>query len=146
MPNMTAAPTCTVGPSRPVEAPTSRPSTVRTILPRVTRALISIERCSASALRRAAIACGMPLPWAPSNQVRVIQATSAKPRGVTMSGRYGQRPAAVRNSACASSDALANATAAMPTATAPKMNTERRRQRTGESSAVRVRRQPSLAF
>ena len=62
---MIAAPTCTVGPSRPIEAPQARPSSVSSTLPiadaqrqhRVDR--LAVAQCSA------AIICGMPLPCAP---------------------------------------------------------------------------------
>jgi hypothetical protein len=59
---MIEAPTCTLGPSRPVDAPMSRPVSVSTILPTAMRSETSFLRSSGSMSLRAAIACGMPLP------------------------------------------------------------------------------------
>ncbi len=62
MANMIAAPTCTVGPSRPVEAPHNRPKLITTILPKATRSETSRARVAWSSIWSAAMACGMPLP------------------------------------------------------------------------------------
>jgi hypothetical protein len=38
----------------------------------------------------AAIACGMPLPWAPGNQRRLIHASAANAAGINSSGSKGR--------------------------------------------------------
>ena len=54
--SMMAAPTCTVGPSRPMEAPQASPNSVRRILPKVSRSDSSLSRVLGSRKRRAAMA------------------------------------------------------------------------------------------
>ena len=61
--NINEAPTCTVGPSRPTEAPQSRPSTVNSTLPTAILTETSRLRAARSGNWRAAMAWGMPLPW-----------------------------------------------------------------------------------
>ncbi len=61
---MMAAPICTVGPSRPIDAPQASPISVSPILAIATRAESTRFWCSGS-MCSAAIACGMPLPCAP---------------------------------------------------------------------------------
>src|SRR5215468_3206308 len=60
---MIEAPTCTVGPSRPTEAPHNRPNSVMIILPIAMRIETRLPRVAWFVRWRAAIACGMPLPW-----------------------------------------------------------------------------------
>ena len=67
---MIEAPTCTVGPSRPIEAPQKRPSIITIILPELTRSETSALRLAGSSIWRAAITCGMPLPCEFGNTVR----------------------------------------------------------------------------
>ena len=86
---MVEAPTCTVGPSRPAEAPHTRPSSSRTILPTAMRSETRRARAGRSSILWAAITCGMPLPWAPGKKPRVSQAASAKPPGAEHEGRPG---------------------------------------------------------
>jgi hypothetical protein len=62
--NMTEAPICTVGPSRPVEAPNRSPSKVSTIFPIAMRFETRRSRSARLLSRLAAMHCGMPLPWA----------------------------------------------------------------------------------
>ena len=61
---ISAAPTCTVGPSRPIEAPVSSPVSVSRTLPAATRSDNSSRRCAGDGSLSAAIVCGMPLPCA----------------------------------------------------------------------------------
>ena len=81
-----AAASCTVGPSRPVEPPTSR-------LPKVTSAVITAVlteirlRVAPSGSALAAITCGMPEPRASGAVRRVIHTSNAKPIGVSTSGQ-----------------------------------------------------------
>ena len=60
--NMTDAPTCTVGPSRPIEAPLKSPISSRAILPAATRNETRRSRAASPCSCLAAITCGMPLP------------------------------------------------------------------------------------
>ena len=79
--SMIVAPTCTVGPSRPTEAPHISPSTVKPILPAASRSESNRRRAERCPNCRAAIACGMPLPCAPGNSARVAQAQARIPPG-----------------------------------------------------------------
>ena len=83
--NMMEAPTCTVGPSRPIEAPHNSPSRVRRILPTAMRMETSLPRAAWSLSWRAAMACGMPLPCEFWKYRLVINTDSMKPAGVTNS-------------------------------------------------------------
>lgn len=59
------APTCTVGPSRPTDAPPSSDNDVSSSLPAETAGERLVFRNGSSGLSNAAMTCGMPLPaWA----------------------------------------------------------------------------------
>ncbi len=66
-PRMREAPTCTVGPSRPMEAPESRPSSVSKTLPAAMRSERTRATMAGSWMCIEAMTWGMPLPWAPGN-------------------------------------------------------------------------------
>ena len=125
--SMNAAPTCTVGPSRPTEAPQNRPMTVRMIFP--STIFTDSKRCRSAlcASCRAAIACGMPLPWEPGKNSRAIQAQSTNPAGVRTSGMPQKWWLPCKNTACAQFAALVNSTLTVPTNKAPPQKTRRRR-------------------
>ena len=76
---MTDAPTCTVGPSRPIEAPLTSPTKVSNIFPPSAAVTTDRARWASSVRWRAAMACGMPLPCAPGKTIRVTQAQRIKP-------------------------------------------------------------------
>ncbi len=84
------ATTCTVGPSRPIEAPQTSMAAVSTTFQaavfRVTRwpPQRPLQRCSA-----AAITWGMPLPAASGAKRRVSQVARAKPTGSSRSVAHG---------------------------------------------------------
>jgi len=86
--SMMPAPICTVGPSRPTDAPQTRPRTVRTILVTQTRVPRSRPRPWAERISLAAIACGMPLPPAAGATRWVRSAQTRKPVGVTTKGNH----------------------------------------------------------
>ncbi len=124
------APTCTVGPSRPMDAPESRPRQVKNILARAIRRARTLSTIVMSCRCIQAMACGMPLPCAPRNHVRVSQVESASPSGVTSSISHGfMWTRAVRTWAAASAP-LAKATATSPTMAAPDQYINLRRQLT----------------
>ncbi len=123
--NMMLAPTCTVGPSRPIEAPHNRPASSRITLPIATRSETSAMRPAPSGSWRAAIACGMPLPPELGKNRRETKLASTKPAGVIASARKGRSAVIVRNPAAARSAARASATATAPTTTPPATNTAR---------------------
>jgi len=60
--NMMAAPACTVGPSRPMEAPRSSPSSSSATFPSAVLTAIRRARATVPLSWRAAMAYGMPLP------------------------------------------------------------------------------------
>ena len=84
-----AAPTCTVGPSRPMEAPQAMPNKVSRIFPKVSRSDRSFARAAVSCRCRAAMAWGMPEPWLPGKKRSASQADSMKPKGVRPSASQG---------------------------------------------------------
>ena len=81
------APTWTVGPSRPIEAPQSRPIIMTMILPNEVFSETSALRSLASSICRAAMTCGMPEPCEFGKTVRARKTQNAKPNGVTTSAR-----------------------------------------------------------
>ena len=126
--SISEAPTCTVGPSRPIDAPDARPTTVSRILPTTSFSDRMWLRSASSRSTRAAMACGMPLPCDPGNQLCAIQAQRTKPAGVMTSGSADcQPPGSVTwwNSDCAASDRWANSTLISPMPMAPAQNTIR---------------------
>ena len=84
------APTCTVGPSRPTDAPPSKASTVSPSLPADTGSDRLRWRNSASGLSNAAITCGMPLPRVGLSAPWVSQANRPNTAGVSSSGHHGE--------------------------------------------------------
>ena len=66
--SMSDAPTWTVGPSRPIDAPERSPRAVSAILPTTNLSERIWLRSSSSRKCRAAIACGMPLPCEPGKK------------------------------------------------------------------------------
>ncbi len=78
---MIEPPTWTVGPSRPVEAPHSRPAVITTILPSATRSDTSGARAAWSGSRSAAITCGMPLPCELGNTLMASNTARPNPSG-----------------------------------------------------------------
>ena len=124
--NMMLAPTCTVGPSRPMEAPHSSPASSSTTLPIATRNDTSAARAAPSGSCRAAIACGMPLPPELGKNRRETKLASTNPAGVTASASIGRPAVIARKPAPARSAASASATAAAPTTMPPETNTTRR--------------------
>ena len=84
---MIEAPTWTVGPSRPIEAPQSSPSIITTTLPNATRSETSASRASGSSICRAAMTWGMPLPCELGKTLRVRNTARPKPSGVTTKAR-----------------------------------------------------------
>ena len=81
---MMEALTCTVGPSRPMEAPQSRPSKVSRTLPMAMREDSTLAMTDTSDRCREAMTCGMPLPCAPGNMRTVSSTESARPAGATI--------------------------------------------------------------
>ena len=125
---ITAAASCTVGPSRPTLAPHSTAPIVSNTLATTVRTEISPVTAPAGS-SRAAITCGMPEPRASGTQRRVTHTSAMKPSGVVTSGTQRQRAAKCPNNSPISSDALANSTATMPITTAPVITATRRRNR-----------------
>ena len=74
---MIAAPTCTVGPSRPIVEPPRIASNVTAILPNGIRSDSSRDAEFARSECSAAMTCGMPLPSEPGKNVRVSHTASA---------------------------------------------------------------------
>ena len=62
--NIKAAPICTLGPSRPIDAPLHSPTRVSNTLPTATRS-DNRRRRTTSEAESAAMVWGIPLPWAP---------------------------------------------------------------------------------
>lgn len=124
---MIDAATWTVGPSRPVEAPTSSVPIVSTSLTETVRSETRpVIARSGSCV--AAITWGMPDPRAAGAMRAVSQAIAAKPAGVTISGAHHHRAASVANASPARSAAAAKASATSPMSTAPPRIAVRRRQ------------------
>ena len=116
---MIAAPTWMVGPSRPIEAPPARPTSVSAILPAAVRSDSSRLIAMSSERRSAAITCGTPLPRASGKKRRHRNSESASDAGETASIAQG----AVRRTACRQAATLsaseAKIRATSPTASAP---------------------------
>ena len=109
-----AAPNCTVGPSRPTEAPPHRASRVSSILAEEARRETSAREARPRGWRLAAMTCGMPDPRASGAKRRVSAAIPTNTSGV--SSRWMKRwwPVIPRNSSRAWSPALANTSAMRP--------------------------------
>ena len=141
---MIAAPTWTVGPSRPVEAPQTRPSVMTRILPnavlRETRAL----RIAGSSVWRAAITWGIPEPCEFGNTRIASRIAMAKPSGVSTRATRGEGETIQRNTSCAQSASLAIPTAASPTQRPPNRNSRRCRHRGAASEAAPRQRSSRL--
>lgn len=122
------APTCTVGPSRPTDAPPSSDKVVSASLPTDTRSDRLVSRKAGSGCSSAAITCGMPLPRVGRNAPEVSQASSAKMPGVSSSAHQMEWAVMRWNRWKAASLALANTMATSATAMAPPHRATRRRQ------------------
>lgn len=85
---ISAAPTCTVGPSRPTEAPQRSARAVINIFAAAIGKARAVLRKRLDGLCKVAITCGIPLPLAPLSQPCVAQASRAKPAGVTSQGHH----------------------------------------------------------
>ena len=138
--NMIEAPTCTVGPSRPIEAPHSRPTSSSAVLPSAVPSETRRSRAASPCNCRAAIACGIPLPPANGTTRSMAQADSANPSGVTTKAAYGSRPSSSAKAWLAPSAASAIAQAAAPTTMPPNTKMARRCHRTETSRMRRMRR------
>jgi hypothetical protein len=94
-PAMMPAPTCTVGPSRPIDKPASNPPDTSTTLCSATRGEASQWRCSgvseSSSIARTT--CGMPEPSAAGSKRRVQASTPTVSSGVQTSIRNGAKAA-----------------------------------------------------
>ena len=143
---MMEAPTWTVGPSRPIEAPDARPSSVSKTLPTAMRSDSTRSTMAGSCICRAAMVCGMPLPWAPGNTYLVNRKAIVSPVGATMNGSQTWPAAKCRKRPPAQSAALANATATAATSTAPTQNTTRRHHRRGDTSGMRPIRRKRVRY
>ena len=77
---MTAA-TCTVGPSRPIDAPQVKPRMVKITFPTATRTDSVSSTSARLVICDAAMTWGMPLPCAPTNTVRVSNTLISSPAG-----------------------------------------------------------------
>ena len=86
---MMVAEICTVGPSRPIDAPQARPTTVSSTLPTAMRTDSVRSTSTLLVMCKDAITCGMPLPWAPGKMVRVSSTLISRPAGVRMNGTQG---------------------------------------------------------
>jgi len=87
--------------------------------PRTSRRLASFETSSM------AMACGMPLPSAAGKNLRVSQAMSTSPTGVSSNGSQGHECATRSTRELAYSLATASAVAITPISTAPPQNKRR---------------------
>ncbi len=132
------APTCTVGPSRPTEAPPPIASTVSPILASAMRTDSSPARQAPSVLESAALTCGMPEPRVAASLPCVTQASATKVIGVTSNGQARWWARSRSNRPNAASHSQAKTTAARPTRTAPPQYTRRRRQRPGDHQSCRA--------
>ena len=137
---MMAAPICTVGPSRPIEAPHARPSSVSATLPAAMRRDSTRATAFWSVMCSAAMVCGMPLPCAPGNTRRVSRNATTMPAGQMMKAIHGRGAWAWTNRSLAASAAQAKPMATSATITAPIQNTRRRSHSRGDSSGIRRRR------
>ncbi len=147
---MMPAPTCTVGPSRPIDAPAARPSRVSPIFANTTGSDSSRSRNAVSGTSSAAMTWGMPLPRVARSGPEVSQASRAKAAGRAASGSHGDIASSERKPANARSLARAKAIAARPTSTPPPHSASRRFHSAGANNSSpslrrrRVRREESL--
>ena len=82
-PTITPAPTCTVGPSRPIDRPASRPPDTRPILCSDTRSDTSQALCAGGRSSSSArTTCGMPEPSAPGTKRRAHHSSATVSAGV----------------------------------------------------------------
>ncbi len=79
--SMRAAPTCTDGPSRPMEAPASSPMNVRGIFQTVCGSDTRLYWLGPGGKDSAPITCGIPLPDALGARRKVSQRAAARPKG-----------------------------------------------------------------
>lgn len=86
--NMSAAPTCTVGPSRPIVKPPRIARNDTAILLARIFTVSSRPPAADVGLFSTAMTCGMPLPSEPRKKLRVTKTHSAATAGVTMSGSH----------------------------------------------------------
>ena len=115
---MTPAPTCTVGPSRPIDKPASRPPATRPILCSDTRNETRKERSSGvKPSSRARTTCGMPEPMAPGTKRRVHHSSATVSSGVHNSISHGAQAWEVR--ICSKPWLAASASSVKPTTTPP---------------------------
>ena len=85
---MMPAPTCTVGPSRPIESPASNPPDTSSTLCTDTRSDTNQERCAVSRSSSSArTPCGMPEPMVLGAQRRVHHSTPTVSAGVHSKAR-----------------------------------------------------------
>ena len=77
---------CTVGPSRPTDAPPPSATTVSMVLASTARSDMSARAAGPIGSRLAAMTCGMPEPLASLAKRRVSAATTRKVTGVRTSG------------------------------------------------------------
>ena len=131
---------CTVGPSRPMEAPHSRPSSNSSILPTAMRSDSRMPRLSCSVISSAAMDCGMPLPWLPGKKRTVSQAMNPSPSGASSHPAQGQRSRSSWCSPPTHSAPQASRVANRPTTTAPSQKISRIFQPSGDSSSPVVLR------
>jgi len=123
---ITLAPTCTVGPSRPTEAPPSNDSVVKASLPADTPSERLSRRNVGVGISRAAITCGMPLPRVGLSAPLVSHANNANTVGVSSSAHQIDWAMIDWKTRKAASLALANTIATRATATAPPHRAARR--------------------
>lgn len=98
-PTIKPAPTCTVGPSRPIDRPASSPPETSPILCSARAGETSHFRCAGVTSSSAArITCGMPEPNEPGAKRRIHHSTSTVSAGVHNSIAQGAAP---RRPACA---------------------------------------------
>ncbi len=88
---MIEAPICTVGPSRPIEAPNIRPASVKPALPSAMRMDSRWVLFSLPVALMAAMVCGIPLPCEPGKNRRPRYTSKAKPAGMYSKGASGCR-------------------------------------------------------
>ena len=110
-----AAVTCTVGPSRPIDAPHSkRKAAASTLKPTVRSDIRGSDRPLGPLSSDAAITWGMPLPAASGAISRVSQVATTSPTGRRTRAAHGETPARRRCRSIPRSHSLANPTAAAP--------------------------------
>ncbi|MCY1396190.1 hypothetical protein D9M71_111510 [compost metagenome] len=116
---ISAAPICTVGPSRPADAPTSSASRVRTSLPTAMRSDSRALRVWLLLCCKATMTCGMPLPRVFFSAPWVSQTSPANPSGQSSHGHQRLCATTARKVALARSARWAKASATRPTSSAP---------------------------